>query len=83
MNKRSKPVIEVKPVTWVNGDIPQKYQASVSLVRPNGEKKILVGHPLTTEKGAMNSLINEVMQRRNDIDSIIDVMEENGLIVDH
>ena len=74
-----KPVIEVKPVAWV-GETPMKYQAQVTLIRANKEKKILVGDPISTEAGAMTSLIHEVMQRQDDIQCIITVLKETGAI---
>lgn len=80
MDKNSKPVIEVKPVTWVNGGTPHKYQASATLVRPNGDKKVLVGDPMSSENAAMESLVHEVIQRDMDISRIKEVLKEANLI---
>ena len=76
MSKFSKPKIEIKTVSWVNGNTPHLVQAQVTLVRPNGDEKILVGDPMSTKKGAYNSLVHEVMQRQEDILRIMDVINE-------
>lgn len=75
-----KPVIEVKPVTWVNGDIPHKYQAFATVIRPDGNKKVLVGDPMTSEKSAMESLVHEVIQRQKDIACISNALQEKGYL---
>ena len=75
MNKYSKPQLEIKPVTWVNGDTPLKYQAKVTLMRPNGDIKVLTGDPMTTKQAALASLRQEVQQRQEDIQRIIEVID--------
>ncbi len=74
----TKPVIEVKPVTWVNGDIPHKYQAFATVIRPDGNKKVLVGDPMTSEESAMESLVHEVIQRQEDLARISSALQESG-----
>jgi len=74
----TKPVIEVKPVTWVNGDIPHKYQAFATVIRPDGNKKVLVGDPMTSEERAMESLVHEVIQRQEDLARISSALQESG-----
>lgn len=68
------PKIEVKPVCW-SGEKPIKYQAQVTVIRPNGDKKILIGDPMSTEEAAKTSLVHEVLQRQEDIMRIKEVLE--------
>ena len=41
MANLSKPKIEIVPVAWANGNIVTKYQAKVTLIRPNGDVKVI------------------------------------------
>lgn len=74
MAELSKPKVEVVPVAWTGDNIVTKYQAKVTLIRPNEEVKILVGDPKSSEGDALKSLTDEVMQRKDDIKRIIDVL---------
>ena len=72
-----KPVFEVKEVSWTdNGETPLMYQAQVSVTRPNGEKKTLVGDPASTKEGAKNSLVHELYQRLEDVQNCVKVLED-------
>ena len=72
-----KPVFEVKPVSWTdNGETPLKFQAQVTVVRPNGEKKTLVGDPAFTKEAAKNSLAHELYQRLEDVQNCVKVLED-------
>ena len=66
MAKKVEPKFEVKPVAWA-GEVVTKYQAFVTVTRPNGEKKIMTGDPKCTEDAAQESLACELLQRQDDI----------------
>ena len=74
MANLSKPKIEIVPVAWANGNIVTKYQAKVTLIRPNGDVKVLAGDPKSSEGDALENLTAEVMQRQEDIHRIIDAL---------
>ena len=74
MANLSKPKIEITPVAWANGNIVTKYQAKVTLIRPNGDVKVLTGDPKSSEGDALENLTAEVMQRQEDIHRIIDAL---------
>ena len=76
MANLSKPKIEIVPVAWANGNIVTKYQAKVTLIRPNGDVKVLAGDPKSTPEAASNSLHAEVMQRQEDLNRIVAVLQE-------
>lgn len=74
MDNLSKPKIEIVPVAWANGNIVTKYQAKVTLIRPNGDVKVLTGDPKSSEGDALENLTAEVMQRQEDTHRIIDAL---------
>ena len=74
MANSSKPKIEIVPVAWANGNIVTKYQAKVTLIRPNGDVKVLTGDPKSSKGDALENLTAEVMQRQEDIHRIIDAL---------
>lgn len=74
MANLSKPKIEVVPVAWTGDNIVTKYQAKITLVRPNDDVKVLTGDPMTTEEAALNSLKVEVIQRQEDLSRIVEVL---------
>lgn len=74
MANLSKPKIEIVPVAWANGNIVTKYQAKVTLIRPNGDVKVLASDPKSSEGDALENLTAEVMQRQEDIHRIIDTL---------
>lgn len=74
MTNLSKPKIEIVPVAWANGNIVTKYQAKVTLIRPNGDVKVLTGDPKSSEGDALENLTAEVMQRQEDTHRIIDAL---------
>ncbi len=76
MANLSKPKIEIVPVAWANGNIVTKYQAKVTLIRPNGDVKVLAGDPKSTPVAASDSLHAEVMQRQEDLNRIVAVLQE-------
>jgi len=76
MANLSKPKIEIVPVAWANGNIVTKYQAKVTLIRPNGDVKVLAGDPMSTPEAATNSLHAEVMQRQEDLNRIVAVLQK-------
>lgn len=74
MANLSKPKVEVVPVAWANENIMTKYQAKATLIRPNGDVKVLTGDPKSTQEGALNSLKAEVIQRQDDLSRIVEVL---------
>ena len=76
MANLSKPKIEIVPVAWANGNIVTKYQAKVTLIRPNGDVKVLTGDPKSTPEAASDSLHAEVIQRQEDLNRIVAVLQE-------
>lgn len=70
MVKLQETKVEVKPVGWA-GEYPIKYQGFVTVKRPNGDIKTISGFPRSTQKGAMDSLRDELQQRLNDINNAI------------
>lgn len=74
MANSSKPKVEVVPVAWANENIVTKYQAKATLIRPNGDVKVLTGDPKSTQEGALNSLSAEVVQRQEDLSRIVEVL---------
>ena len=76
MANLSKPKIEIVPVAWANGNIVTKYQAKVTLIRPNGDVKVLAGDPKSTPEAASDSFHAEVMQRQEDLNRIVAVLQE-------
>lgn len=76
MTNLSKPKIEIVPVAWANGNIVTKYQAKVTLIRPNGDVKVLTGDPKSSEGDALGNLTAEVIQRQEDLNRILAVLQE-------
>ena len=74
------PVVEIKEVGWLNdGTTPVKYQGVVTIVRPNGDTKVLTGDPCSMEEAALESLANEVMLRHEDIVKIESALDKFNL----
>lgn len=72
MTKVVEPKVEIKPVSWTgDGKSVLKYQGFVTVTRPNGEKKVMVGEPMGTITAARESLIHEITQRQSDVNAAI------------
>ena len=65
---------EVKPVAWA-GEVVTKYQAFVTVTRPNGEEKTMTGDPMSTKDAAEESLARELLQRQDDITLALGAMK--------
>ena len=71
---RVQPKFEVKPVAWA-GEVVTKYQAFVTVTRPNGEEKTMTGDPMRTKDAAEESLAHELLQRQDDIKLALGAMK--------
>ena len=65
--------VEVKPVAWA-GNTVLKHQAFVTVIRQNGDKKVMCGDPAQNEIQAIINLCEELKERQRDIIAALDVL---------
>ena len=75
MPKKNPAKLEVKPVAWA-GEIVTKYQGFITVTRPDGKEKVMTGEPMSSEEAARQSLKNEILQRRDDVNQALDAVKD-------
>ena len=69
---------EVCEVGWCNG-VPQKYQARVTVYRPDGSIKILTGDPSSLKHQAISNLRHELQERFKDINLSLEMLDKDNI----
>ena len=69
------PKVEIKPVAWADETV-LKYQGFVTVTRPNGDKKVMTGEPVSSKEAAMESLKYEIRERLGDVNAAWDAVRD-------
>lgn len=76
MSKNKDNKVEIKPVAWADNDIVTKYQGFVTVIRPDGDVKVMTGDPMPTSEEAAESLKNEIRERLCDVRTAWDLVKD-------